>query len=169
MEICSYWANFGIHEKGKIVSKPFRVYLKIYIPVKIHELRSEIAKTGRFVSGTAPTLLQNKLRIETFVLQRLVEITQKRGTHLILLILGNGDNWCNQFISRHQRFLTENKSNLTIVDAEGALCSNLKNFNDQLYQKAYMHWAGNPPELVDRHPNDYSHQIIAQEILKYIR
>jgi hypothetical protein len=142
---------------------------QIYLPIKFHELQGEIHKMIVSISGTQSSVLVDKFSIETFVLKNLVELASKNNAHLILLILGNGDNWHDQFLLRHSEFLKTHANSLSIADAEGALCNNLPKFSEKVYEKTYMHWAGNPLELVDRHPNSYSHSIIAHEILKYIK
>ena len=38
----------------------------------------------------------------------------------------------------------------------------------ETYGKEYGHWRGSPPELVDAHPNEKAHAILAQEILSVI-
>ena len=64
----------------------------------------------------------------------------------------------------------------TIVDAEAALWRDL-HLEDrapgvsphEVYLERYGHWFGSPPELVDWHPNDRGHAVIAREILRHFR
>jgi hypothetical protein len=39
----------------------------------------------------------------------------------------------------------------------------------ELYRQRYAHWRGAPPQLIDPHPNEAAHRIIADEILAAIR
>jgi hypothetical protein len=170
-EMWQYASNGKISEfmkRERSLSGFIEFTYKIYLPIKLHELCGEGTKIKNRISGKRTSVLVDKIRIETHVLQALVKLAKKNNTHLIFLLLGDGNNWYSQFVLRHRQFLKEHESILSIADAEGSLWNNLKSKDEKLYQKTYMHWAGNPPEIVDRHPNDYSHHIIANEILKYV-
>jgi hypothetical protein len=55
-----------------------------------------------------------------------------------------------------------------VVDAHAALVSRLPPIGPIAYQRMYVHWRGNPPVLVDHHPNPLAHSIIASEIVRAI-
>jgi hypothetical protein len=40
---------------------------------------------------------------------------------------------------------------------------------EQLYRQRYAHWRGSPPQMVDPHPNEAAHRIIAEQIVAAIR
>jgi hypothetical protein len=55
-----------------------------------------------------------------------------------------------------------------VVDAEAALCARLPDMDKGTYLLRYGRWGGDPPVLVDAHPNPLAHSIIAQAILEAI-
>jgi hypothetical protein len=56
-----------------------------------------------------------------------------------------------------------------VVRPDLALRSRLDQKTEESYSKAYMHWRGSPPVLVDRHPNSLAHSIMADEIVAAIK
>lgn len=54
------------------------------------------------------------------------------------------------------------------VDAQAALCASLPDVSKEEYLLRYGRWAGDPPVLVDAHPNPLAHSIIAQAMLEAI-
>ena len=57
---------------------------------------------------------------------------------------------------------------LAVIDAQAALLSRLDEISPQAFLRKYGHWRGDPPQLVDPHPNAKAHAIIARAILKGI-
>ena len=53
-----------------------------------------------------------------------------------------------------------------MVDAEAALWEELPVRTEDSYSRTYMQWRGDPPVLVDRHPNPAAHRIIADSVLR---
>ena len=58
---------------------------------------------------------------------------------------------------------------ITVVDAQAALVDVLPERTMQEYHKAYGHFRGVPPQLVDGHHNPLAHHLIAMAILHTIR
>jgi hypothetical protein len=59
-------------------------------------------------------------------------------------------------------------ANAIIVYAHDALVDALPRPDQENYDKEYAHWRGDPPEIVDIHPNRAAHRIIANAILEGI-
>ena len=59
--------------------------------------------------------------------------------------------------------------NAIVVNGYAALLRKLDTVNEETYRRTYNHWAGDPPVLVDVHPNTHAHQIIADEIIYNLR
>lgn len=57
----------------------------------------------------------------------------------------------------------------TFVDAYALLWGRLPSPPPQSYERAYGIWTGDPPQLVDRHPNPECHALIAESILTAAR
>jgi len=53
-----------------------------------------------------------------------------------------------------------------VVDAHAEMVSRMPPLGALVYQKLYCHWRGDPPVLVDHHPNQHAHALIAEEIIK---
>ena len=59
-------------------------------------------------------------------------------------------------------------SHATIVDAHAKLIARLPVPDQLTFQRFYALWRGDPPILVDHHPNSRTHEIIADEIMQAI-
>src|SRR5262249_33417504 len=55
-----------------------------------------------------------------------------------------------------------------VAPAQAALDALVPDPSDEAYYKRFGHWGGDPPALVDTHPNAEAHGIIAQTILAAI-
>jgi hypothetical protein len=51
-----------------------------------------------------------------------------------------------------------------VIDAHAELLRRLENADNGTYRKHYAHWRGEPPVLVDPHPNPEAHRIIAEAV-----
>ena len=60
-------------------------------------------------------------------------------------------------------------SNALVVNAHHALLKRLPIANNKHFMNKYAHWRGVPSRLVDVHPNEAAHTIIAQAIVSAIR
>ena len=56
-----------------------------------------------------------------------------------------------------------------LVDADQVLCSHLSAMTYEAYAREYVHWRGDPPRIVDPHPNKLAHSLIAQALSNAIR
>jgi hypothetical protein len=88
-------------------------------------------------------------------------VAEQNGAKMIMVVLGE-----NHHLVEIPIDLLPN--NAKIVDAHKALLNLLPTQDKQSYQKRYSHWRGDPPSLVDGHPNEYAHRIIAEEIISQI-
>ena len=55
------------------------------------------------------------------------------------------------------------------VDLVDGAAKRLPNANNENYQKEYAHWRGSPPIILDYHPNENAHKIIADAIVPKIK
>lgn len=88
-------------------------------------------------------------------------VAEQNGAKVIIVILGNSYRPVPV-----QRDLFPNDA--IVVDAHSALIKRLTPMDRQSYKKHYNHWRGNPLRLVDNHPNEEAHKIIAEEIVSQI-
>jgi len=54
---------------------------------------------------------------------------------------------------------------VALVDPRPALLAALPSADRESYLRAYAHWRGTPPRLVDEHPNARAHAIVAAQVL----
>jgi hypothetical protein len=55
-----------------------------------------------------------------------------------------------------------------VIDAHQRLIDQLPMPEVLAFQRLYCHWRGEPPELIDYHPNARAHRIIAEAILEQL-
>jgi len=89
------------------------------------------------------------------------KVAEQNGAKLIIVILGED----HQPVSVQKDLLP---NNVIVVEAHSALLDRLPNMDKQSYQREYNHWRGDPPILVDGHPNEKAHRIIAEKIVAQI-
>ncbi|HET7294764.1 MAG TPA: hypothetical protein VFM88_20240 [Vicinamibacteria bacterium] len=62
----------------------------------------------------------------------------------------------------------KDEGGVVVVRAQEALNRLVPEGTKEAYQRRFAHWRGDPPELVDTHPNPAAHAIIAEEVVKAI-
>ena len=89
------------------------------------------------------------------------KVAEQHGAQLIIVILGEDDH---PVPFQRDLFPTD----AVVVDAHSELLSRLPTIDEKSFQEQYSHWRGDPPSLVDGHPNEYAHRIIAEKIVSQI-
>lgn len=89
------------------------------------------------------------------------KVAEQNGAKLIIVILGED----HQPVSVQKDLLP---NNAIVVEAHSALLNRLPTMDKQSYQREYNHWRGDPAILVDGHPNEKAHRIIAEKIVAQI-
>jgi hypothetical protein len=89
------------------------------------------------------------------------KVCRENGSHMIIVRLGID-------VNDRKAFEPPNIPGAVYVDAESELQGRLPNLKPDTYNRAYAHWRGDPPVMVDGHPNPEAHRIIAEEIVKAI-
>jgi len=56
-----------------------------------------------------------------------------------------------------------------IVDGKASLYNRLDTKTSEAFARTYLHWYGDPPELIDSHPNELAHSIYAEVLEGAIR
>lgn len=88
-------------------------------------------------------------------------VAEQNGAEMIVVVIG----YSNDPVPVQKELLPDD---IIIVDARGALLENLSTVDRKSYERQYNHWRGDPLKLVDRHPNEKAHKIIAEEIASQI-
>ena len=112
--------------------------------------------------GVIPKPATDENNIVRYVYEEIASLARKNGSRLIIVVLGKSADPVP--VPTHLF-----PSDSIIVDAHTTLLERLSIVNDEHYKKAYAHWRGSPPTIVDTHPNEKAHQIIADEILSKIK
>ncbi|MFC1643682.1 hypothetical protein ACFL1F_01205 [Chlamydiota bacterium] len=144
----------------------FLFILKFGIPLAVDEIKYcyyKIASKLGFVPEFGNDDNLDKKMIVKEVYKEISNLAKKYKVTMIILILRNGHHANMQDLEMFPK-------NVTIVDAHTAMLNKLgDHINKESYSKAYWHWKGVPPRIVDRHPNSKAHKIIAYEIVKKIK
>jgi hypothetical protein len=91
----------------------------------------------------------------------LAEIAQRNNAKLVVVVIGHDDKPVQLPFDRLP-------PDVIVVTALDALLAKLPVPDLANYRREYNHWRGNPPVLVDNHPNEKAHKIIAGEIVRKI-
>lgn len=92
----------------------------------------------------------------------IARLCKENHAKLIILVLRDS-------AETKDRYRLDRIPGAVIVDAHAALVEQLPVATDDEFARAYYHWWGFPPTIVDRHPNSEAHWIIALELAKEIR
>jgi len=112
--------------------------------------------------GVIPKPASDENNIVRYVYEEIASLARENGSRLIIVVLGNSADPVP--VPTHLL-----PSDSTIVDVHATLLERLSIVSKENYKKAYAHWRGSPPRIVDTHPNEKAHQIIANEILSKIK
>lgn len=89
--------------------------------------------------------------------REMVRLGHEAGARVFVVMLGHDEPGARKEL--------EQIDGLVIVDAEHALRAALGEHAQSDYERAYGHWRGEPPKLVDTHPNALAHRRIADSIV----
>jgi len=99
-----------------------------------------------------------------YVYSEISNVAAQYGAKLVIVVLGSND----KPVDVDKKLFP---ADAIIVNAHDALLAHLAvlNLNNKAgYQKEYAHWRGSPPKIVDKHPNETAHRIIAEQIVSKI-
>ena len=139
----------------------FSFLRNVGLPLYIHD---DVNMTAYFLAGVfgfkdPPT--KNRAAVIQHAYGEISKVAEHSGAVLIIVLLGED----HQPVSVQKDLLP---SNAIVVDAHGELLTKLPTVDKQSYQREYNHWRGDPPVLVDGHPNEKAHRIIAEKIVTQI-
>lgn len=140
-------------------------FMNVAFPLFVHDdfnmLMYEIAR----LVGTVPQPTSAQEELIEYVYKDINNIVKEHGAKLVIVALGNNDKPVKL---KSELF----PNDAILVNAHEALLQNvaLKGIpvNEENYYKEYAHWRGNPPQIVDRHPNEIAHKIIANAIFSIV-
>jgi len=139
----------------------FSFFGNVGLPLFLHDDFNMTAYT----LATALRLTDRPTKNHSAVIQHaygeISKVADQNGAKLIIVILGED----HQPVSVQKDLLP---NNAIVVDAQSALLNRLPTVDKQSYQREYNHWRGDPPSLVDGHPNEKAHRVIAETIVTQI-
>lgn len=96
--------------------------------------------------------------VNRVVYREIAQICKDNAATMVLVRLSHP-------LERHHQELKELYRDVVYVDAQAVLDAGVPEGGPDAYYRRFGHWRGDPPVLVDTHPNPEAHAIIAREIL----
>src|SRR6266550_471742 len=131
------------------------------LPLYIHDDFNLSVYKFRRVFGFLPEPATNREQLTRYVYEEVAKVAKANGATLVIVVLGND---YRPVQIPDGMFPAE----AHIVNAQDALLGHLPNVNQDNYEQAYFHWRGSPSRIVDSHPNENAHRIIAEAIVRAI-
>jgi len=136
----------------------WHVGLPLYVHDDVNMVRYGLGR----LAGWIPEPTRKEDEIIRHVYNRIASIASANGSRSVIVIIGNGPDSVDV-----NRNLLPNDA--LIVDAHEALRARLPELTPEAYQREYAIWRGTPARIVDTHPNETAHQVIAEAIVSAIR
>jgi hypothetical protein len=111
--------------------------------------------------GGAPSPTDQRQAVVDAAYGELDRLCQQNGAQLAIVVL-------DERVPVEQRDALDAAPHATVIDAHQKLVDQMPPLGARMYQKLYCHWRGEPPVLVDHHPNARAHRIIADAILEQL-
>ena len=104
----------------------------------------------------------NREGVIKYAYEEIARVTEDNGAKMIIVALGG---------NHHAVEIPKDlfPKNAILVDAHSALLERLPVVDELNYIRQYGHYQGDPPTMVDLHPNKNAHRIIAEEIVRQIK
>jgi len=128
------------------------------LPLFLHDDFNMTAYTLTKVLRLKERPTKNRFRVIQHAYGEIFRVSEQNGAKMIIVVLGE-----NHDLVPVQKDLLP--KNVIVVDAHSALINRLPTIDKQSYQRQYNHWRGDPPSLVDGHPNEHAHRIIAELLI----
>lgn len=126
----------------------------VFLPLKIHDHYNEARAKLHDLIDECDTPADT-IHTLNFIFSTIRQIAENSGSKLFFLKIDG------QIGQSSEPLLFEEK-----IDAAASLRSNLIEQSPAAYEKSYGIWRGQPPKLIDQHPNAGAHQIIAESIIQ---
>lgn len=113
------------------------------------------------VAGRMKAPASDPFEVTRYAYERISGIARSHGAQVVILVLGS-----NQPFDIPSPFFP---AGVYVVDAQSALIGALNQRTPEEYVRRYWHWAGNPPVLLDYHPNRVAHRVIADTLISALQ
>ncbi len=134
---------------------------RIVLPLLVHDDWAEACTWVRGIVSTVPAPATDSLAFERAAYAQIVDLARAHGARVLVLPLGVAlDPLLDPAV-----YLPEGT---WAVPAQRHLIRSLPSLDLETYSRTYHHWRGDPPRLVDEHPNPLAHSLIAQELATWL-
>lgn len=141
----------------------FSFLWNVGLPLFFHEDLNMLKYTTFNLLGLIPSPDVDRGKLIQYVYEEIHSIALNNGAKMVIVVLGS----INKPMVEVNRSLFP--SDALIVYAGYELIKKLPVPARDNYINTYAHWRGYPPTLVDDHPNQKAHQIIADSIVSTIK
>ena len=132
------------------------------MPLYVHDDFKMALYKIESVFGSLPERAPNPEQITKYVYEEMAKVARENGARLVIVVLG----------SDYRPLQIPEGSfppDAVIVNAHDALLRHLPVANQETYEQSYAHWRGSPLRIVDYHPNENAHRIIAEAIIQKVQ
>ncbi|MHC1725901.1 MAG: SGNH/GDSL hydrolase family protein [Syntrophobacteraceae bacterium] len=136
-------------------------FWKVGLPLAFHDDTNMLKYMLHKVIGTIPKATASRDLLIRSVYEEIDKVAKENSSKMVVVILGN--NW--KAVDIETRLLP---SDAILVNAHNALLDHLFVSDYASYIMDYSIWRGDPPIVVDNHPNQLAHKIIAETIVSEI-
>jgi hypothetical protein len=154
---------YRYHNERRGAPEFLSLFKNVAAPMIIHDDMVELEVDAKLMAGAAPKPLPLKDRQAAvdFAYRRIEKICAENNVKMVVVEIFLPDlSYPNLKLPTLDRAI--------IVDTRPGLFSHLSENTNEAYYLAYGQQAGNPSKVVDKHPNELAHRIIAEQILNAI-
>jgi hypothetical protein len=130
---------------------------RVGIPLFLHDdpraLRLRLARATGRLPGRA-----SERAISDAVYAELARLSEQSGARMVVVILESAGK---RVLGPADFALPPG---VLLVDTKPGLYARISGTDEDSYLRAYGHWRGSPPRMVDTHPNTQAHAIIAEQV-----
>lgn len=130
-------------------------------PLFFHDFYNLSLVAIKNLVGLIPEPSKNQALVETEAYGEIASICKQFDSQMFVVVLGSSNSILNLPGSL-------NHLNLRIVNAQLELVKRLTRGSEREYARNYYHWGSVPRRVIDKHPNELAHEIIANAVVKFV-
>ncbi len=156
--------RYRIAPKGLFDAVDF--FTQVGLPLLLHDDLNMVKYKIKSTFGLLPAPTKAGKKLVQYVYGEIQKTAEENGAQMVIVILGH--NAKSVAIAKDMF-----PPGALIINAHEALLNKMSRTagirDDKVFQRMFAHWRGDPPRLVDPHPNILSHRIIAHTIAAKIK
>jgi len=152
--------------KPKSISRFISFYREIGYPLFVQHSDALVAgyALGR-LTGEVPAPTTNRLAVVKYVYEQMAGLCASNQITLIIPVLGAPEKEMVPYELDYVFSIT----NAIVVDTYTPIRKTLPDETKETFYREYAHYRGDPPVMIDGHPNAKAHAFYAGEILKALK